>query len=282
MVNGANAIFKSLSERLEQSGIEDPELEARFMLESLFGESAYTKLLTDRLEIDTERKKLLDGFVSRRISGEPLQYILGEWEFYGLSFKVGEGVLIPRQDTEALVETALRLIKDISEPNILDLCSGTGCIPITLCVKRPDAHATAIELYDEAYSYLEQNILLHGASVAPLEADVLDAGVANSFSDLDLITANPPYLTEEDMLALQEEVKFEPETALYGDVDGLHYYREIARLWKPALKDGGYVVFEIGITQADDVSEILIINGYKNVRVISDLTNRPRVVIAQK
>lgn len=282
MVNGANAIFISLSERLEQSGIEDPELEARFMLESLFGESAYTKLLTDRLEIDTEREKLLDGFVSRRISGEPLQYILGEWEFYGLSFKVGEGVLIPRQDTETLVETALRLIKDISEPNILDLCSGTGCIPITLCVKRPDAHATAIELYDEAYSYLCKNILLHGASVAPLEADVLDAGVANSFSGLDLITANPPYLTEEDMFALQKEVKFEPETALFGDVDGLHYYREIARLWKPALKDGGCIVFEIGITQADDVSEILIINGYKNVRVISDLTNRPRVVIAQK
>lgn len=282
MVKSANAIFRSVCERLEGKGIEDPELEARFMFESLFGENAYTKLLTDRLEIDGEDLKTLDEYVDRRIDGEPLQYILGEWEFYGLSFKVGKGVLIPRQDTETLVETALKLIKDTQEPKILDLCSGTGCIPITICTKRRDAKAVAIELYDKAYSYLSDNVSLHGVDVSPLKADVLDSEIVKGFSDLDLITANPPYLTKEDMLLLQKEVRFEPETALYGDVDGLHYYREIARLWKSSLKEGGYIAFEIGITQSDDVSEILIINGYKNVRVIRDLTDRPRVVIAQK
>lgn len=282
MVNSANAMFRSLCDRLSQGGIEDSELEARFMLESLFGESAYTKLLTDRLEIDSEKEKTLEEYVSRRISGEPLQYILGEWEFFGLNFKVGKGVLIPRQDTETLVETALRLMKNIDSPKILDLCSGTGCIPITLCLKKPDAVAAAVELYDEAYGYLTRNISLHSANVKPIKADVLSIDTASKFSALDIITANPPYLTKEDMDSLQREVKFEPAAALYGDIDGLHFYREISRLYKPSLKDGGYIVFEIGITQADDVSEILIINGYKNVRVISDLTHRPRVVIGQK
>ncbi len=282
MVNRAFNAFKSLCDTLALGGIEDSELEARFMFESVFGENAYTRLLTDRLEIDAEQEKTLNEYVSRRILGEPLQYILGEWEFYGINFKVGAGVLIPRQDTETLVETALKLIKNTESPKILDLCSGTGCIPITLCLNKPDAVASAIELYDEAYSYLTQNITLHSTNVNPIKADVLSAEVASKFSDLDLITANPPYLTKEDMESLQKEVKLEPATALYGDTDGLHFYREIARLWKSALKEGGHIVFEIGITQADDVSEILIINGYKNVRVINDLTMRPRVVIAQK
>lgn len=281
MVNPSN-LFKEVVNTLKTAGIDDADFEARVLLESVFGENAYVKLITDRLEVSETSCKTIFEMAKRRTVSEPLQYIIGEWEFYGLNFKVGEGVLIPRQDTETLVETALRLIKDIESPKVLDLCSGTGCIPITMCVKRADACAVAIELYDKAYNYLCENIALHGVNVKPIQADVLSPQTASEFSELDIITANPPYLTKEDMCELQQEVRFEPETALFGDDDGLHYYREIARLWKPSLKDGGYIVFEIGITQADDVSEILIINGYKNVRVVNDLTDRPRVVWAQK
>ncbi|MBQ8622932.1 MAG: peptide chain release factor N(5)-glutamine methyltransferase [Oscillospiraceae bacterium] len=281
MVNSLN-LFKEVVNILKNAEIDDADFEARILLECVFGENAHIKLITDRLEVNETSCERIIQMANRRALGEPLQYIIGEWEFYGLSFKVGEGVLIPRQDTETLVETSLKLIKDIESPKILDLCSGTGCIPITMCVKRTDAYATAIELYDKAYSYLCENISIHGVSVKPLKADALDPQTAGEFNELDLITANPPYLTKEDMLNLQQEVKHEPETALFGDDDGLHYYREIARLWKPSLKNGGYLAFEIGITQADDVCEILIINGYKNIRVINDLTNRPRVVAAQK
>lgn len=281
MVNPSN-LFKEVVITLKTAGIDDADFEARVLLESVFGENAYVKLITDRLEVSETSCKTIFEMAKRRTVGEPLQYIIGEWEFYGLNFKVGEGVLIPRQDTETLVETSLKLIKNIENPKILDLCSGTGCIPITMCVKRSDACAVAIELYDKAYGYLLKNISLHGVNVKSMQADVLSPQTSGEFSELDIITANPPYLTKEDMCELQQEVRFEPETALFGDDDGLHYYREIARLWKPSLKDGGYIVFEIGITQADDVSEILIINGYKNVRVVNDLTDRPRVVWAQK
>ncbi len=282
MVSEAAELYNKIKQMLLDADIEDYEFEARVLLESVFGENAYIKLITDRLDADEELKNRLFEMASRRTMGEPLQYIIGEWEFYGLSFKVGEGVLIPRQDTETLVETALRLIKNTQNPKILDLCSGTGCIPITICKKRSDVSATAIELYDEAYRYLCENVALHRVNVSPIQADALRAETASRFCELDLITANPPYLTKEDMLSLQKEVEFEPKTALFGDDDGLMYYREIARAWKASLKDGGYIAFEIGVTQADDVSEILIINGYKNVRVVKDLTNRPRVVTAQK
>ncbi len=281
MVDPLN-LYKEVEIILIKAGIEDADFEARVLLETVFGDDAYISLITDRLKADEESARKLLEMANRRITGEPLQYIIGEWEFYGLDFKVGEGVLIPRQDTETLVETALRLIKDIESPQILDLCSGTGCIPVTICKNRSDASAVAIELYDGAYKYLCDNIAAHKVNVCPVQADALSDETASGFCELDLITANPPYLTKEDMLSLQKEVEFEPETALFGDDDGLMYYREIARAWKQSLKDGGYIAFEIGITQADDVSEILIINGYKNVRVINDLTNRPRVVIAQK
>lgn len=282
MVNSSKKRFDELKNRLADMGIEDFEFEARVLLESVFGDDAYVKMLTDRLSVDTKSEEKLEDALNRRAAGEPLQYIIGEWEFYGLNFKVGKGVLIPRQDTETLVETALKLIKNIESPEMLDLCSGTGCIPIAICKNGKDVSATAIELYDEAFGYLNENIRIHNASVKPIKADVLSADIASQFNDLDLITSNPPYLTHEDMHKLQKEVRFEPSTALFGNDDGLHYYREISRLWKNSLKDGGYLAFEIGVTQAEDVSEILVINGYQNVRVINDLTGRPRVVIAQK
>ncbi len=277
-------VFAQTKIRLENAGIESPELEARVIFEELFGRDFGKDILIGRLKrgLSDEENACLEDMVSRRISGEPLQYIIGEWEFYGLDFKVGKGVLIPRQDTETLVEAALSLLKDVKQPKILDLCSGTGCIPIALSYHLKGAQISAAELYDEAYGYLTTNIARHGNKVEPCRLDVLDESSAKRFSDLDLITCNPPYLTGEDMRGLQKEVSYEPESALYGDDDGLEYYRIIPRIWRDSLCEGGYIVFEIGSTQAESVCGILKDCGYSDISVVKDFAGRDRVVRARK
>lgn len=270
-----------LHKRLCEGHVEDAAFEAGVMMEEVFGQSWKMDAILDRLQYDESQSTRLFEMAERRSRGEPLQYIIGNWEFYGLAFKVGEGVLIPRQDTETLVESALRLIEPIKCPKLVDLCSGSGCIPITVASKRNDCEAYAIELFDEAYSYLEENILAYGNRVEPIKGDVLNPEIAAKLSDIDIITANPPYLTDEDMHKLQREVKFEPETALFGGTDGLDYYRVISHIWKFALKAGGYLIFEVGVTQSGDVEKILENEGFCEIETHSDLTGRPRVVVGK-
>ncbi len=196
----------------------------------------------------------------KRESGFPLQYILGEWEFFGLPFEVGEGVLIPRQDTETLVELA----REHTKHGMLcaDLCAGSGCIGIS--VSRPDCEFISYEKSPIAMEYLRRNIEKNRAvigKITPLLADVLAEDTISSAPMFDMILSNPPYLTAEDMKELQLEVAHEPEMALYGGDDGLYFYREILRLWTPKLKSGGLFAVEIGMGQEDDVAEIFRLNG---------------------
>lgn len=201
----------------------------------------------------------VEPLIERRISGEPTQYILGEWEFYGLPFYVGEGVLIPRQDTEISVERALSLIKDIRSPHVLELCSGSGCIAVAIASARPDARVTAVELYDDALRYLRRNVERNAVGVEIRKADVLKA--PSEFGKYDLIISNPPYINDADMSALPREVRREPQTALAGGEDGLDFYRAIARLWLPLVERGGAVTVEIGYDQGDAVRDIFISSG---------------------
>lgn len=276
--------FENTKKRLLECGIESPEFEARVIFEELFGRNFGKDIIMGRLrrELSQSESARLDDMVARRISGEPLQYIIGEWEFYGLRFKVGKGVLIPRQDTETLADAALSLLKDVKQPKIVDLCSGTGCIPIALSYNLADVQISAAELYDEAYGYLEANIANHGNKVKPYRLDALDINSAKLFSELDMITCNPPYLTGEDMLGLQKEVSFEPESALYGEDDGLEYYRIIPKIWRDSLRKGGYILLEIGCEQAKSVSEILNDCGYSDITVVKDLAGKDRVVQAKR
>ncbi|MCD7784490.1 MAG: peptide chain release factor N(5)-glutamine methyltransferase [Oscillospiraceae bacterium] len=279
-----NSLYNEVLSALKSGGIEDYEFEADVMFEEVFGRDFRLKLLTgqlDRPETESESARL-HKMLRKRLSGEPLQYIIGRWDFYRGEFSVGEGVLIPRQDTETLVETAFKLVKDIRTPKILDLCSGTGCIAITLSELLSEAEVHAVELYDEAYSYLEQNISGHQSHVIPHKFDALSDESASEFSDFNLITCNPPYLTESDMQNLQSEVTHEPETALFGGADGLDFYRAIPKIWKKSLKPGGYIAFEIGATQGEAVKAILEANGYADARVIKDLCEKDRGVIAKK
>ncbi len=271
-------IARRLAEKLSEI-TPDADFEAQVILEEALGRDWRLRGIKGGLTVSEDEEKKISEMLSRRLSGEPLQYIVGEWEFYGLSFKVGEGVLIPRQDTETLVDEALKLIKDIKNPRAADLCSGSGCVAAAIKHSRPDAEVFGIELYPEAFAVLSENAARYG--VKAVFGDVLSPETAEKFSGLDLIAANPPYLTASDMEGLSREVKHEPKTALFGGRDGLEFYRIIPGVWKNSLKPGGAIAFEIGLGQGERVAEILRAEGFKT-SFSEDLTRRTRVVIGIK
>ncbi len=250
---------------LADSGIENAGFEARQILE--FAGLDRMKMLTEPAgTISDELGEQVGQLVGRRVSGYPLQYLLGEWEFYGLPFKVGEGVLIPRQDTETLVEVALDLLKTIpeNERTVLDLCAGSGCIGITLA-KLADARVTLAEKSDKAFGFLRENIVLNDVSgnCRAVLCDVLDEGAdIGRPGEFSVIVSNPPYVTKAEMERLQREVRYEPEMALYGGEDGLDFYRKLLPLYTKSLKNGGLFAVEIGDRQEREVTRIFTENGY--------------------
>ena len=222
----------------------------------------------------------LNELVQQRLTGYPLQYLLGEWEFFGLPFFVGEGVLIPRADTEVLVETALELCDGMFAPQVCDLCSGSGCIPIALSRHLPEqASLTAVELSDAALGYLQKNVQRHHCSnLTVVQADVLTWQPQQLF---DLITSNPPYISDQEMLELQPEVRWEPEMALRAQENGLYFYRVLSKRCQSYLRAGGWLLFEIGYTQGQAVSDLLLPEGYTDIRLIPDYNGNDRVVAAR-
>lgn len=250
---------------------DEAETEAKYIVSFLAGCEPNRLILSDA-EIE---KRDIEEIVLKRQRGTPLQYILGKWWFYKSEFLVGEGVLIPRQDTETLVEVALELLRDIKSPKVCDLCSGSGCIAISIAADRPDAEVTAVEKYSEAYSYLQKNIVHNKANnVKAVQYDVL----CKPLGEYDLIVSNPPYIKDADKKELSKEVLNEPHTALFGGDDGLYFYREITKSWKSALKEGGILAFEVGINEDEAVAEILRQNGFVNIGAKNDLIGIPRVI----
>lgn len=268
----ANESYRVLCRELEKIS-ESPSFEAFELLAGCAGLSR-TQVLTGSFELSGEQVQTIDAALLRRLNGEPLQYILGEWTFYGRPFSVGEGVLIPRADTETLVEAALSLASAVEKPHIADLCAGSGCIAVTLARELSGSSVDAFEKSGEAYSYLTRNIARHGAAVRPFLFDVC----ASSAGLYDMIVSNPPYLSAADMARLQKEVSFEPAMALAGGADGLDFYRIITRRWKPNLKNGGALLYEVGAGQSDSVSAILSENGFSDICTWRDLCGIIRVV----
>lgn len=215
--------------------------------------------------------------LNRRILGEPLQYIKGECEFYGLTFKVGAGVLIPRADTETLVDTALSVAQKTAK--IADLCSGSGCIAISLKKQLPSSEIYAYEISQNAIKYLEENAKQNETEIKIIKADVTEN---QAETDFDIIVSNPPYLTADDMNSLQKEVTFEPESALFGGDDGLMFYRKITEIWADKIKTDGYLIFEIGINQENDVAEILENGGFYDIKFSKDLNGIIRTVSGKR
>ncbi|NLP25993.1 MAG: peptide chain release factor N(5)-glutamine methyltransferase [Clostridiales bacterium] len=274
-------IYANSREILKAKGIDDYRFEAACIIESLFN-TRINVLINSEIIVGENQVKRIQEMLNKRVEGYPLQYILGEWEFYSLPFKVGEGVLIPRPDTETLVDYVLEFAKDITKPKIVDLCSGSGCIAIAIDKNIPNAQVHAIEVSKEAVSYLQQNIELNSSDVQLVIGDVLDTAVVEGFSELDIIVSNPPYLTDSDFEGLQKEIEFEPKIALYGGDRGVAFYEGITEKWRVALKKGGLLAFEIGLGQEESVTEILRKNGFKDINYRCDLNQIIRVVAGIK
>lgn len=262
---------------------DDAHFDAMCLVEKVFGFDRTQYYLKSDEKVSDEKYDELISYATRRASGEPLQYILGQWEFMGRSFLVGEGVLIPRPETEMLVEAAMDIIKNIEKPVILDLCSGTGCIGISVAAGNPESTVYLLEKSDKAMTYLKKNIELNMVkNVYPVQGDIFTD--YHKFSDLkpDLIISNPPYIESDTVHSLQDEVLREPIMALDGGVDGLDFYRAICLHWIPLLKKDGAVIVECGENQGERICEIF----QKNTRIVTasfflDYSENERMVVAK-
>lgn len=273
-----NQLSINLKRLLKQNNIEDYIFESRCILEHILHIDHNKLILNHNILIDEKQAELIMKAADKRISGYPLQYILGEWEFFGLPFYVGEGVLIPRADTELLVECVLETAANSIKPKIIDLCSGSGCVAIAVDKNLATSDISAVEYSPDAFQYFLKNIALNNSSVIPFNENVLNKDFIKNFNNIDIIAANPPYLTANDMLVLQKEVQFEPETALIGGDDGLFFYRNITALWKNCLAENGTLIYEIGKGQENDVSAIMQKHGFIDIKTFYDLNGIIRVV----
>ena len=266
--------YNQTKKALKDAGITPANFEAKQIIRYVTGYKDSEILTRYNEQLSPLKQTALNAIVNRRLSHYPLQYILGEWSFYGLDFYVGEGVLIPRADTEILVETAIDFLKDKKGAAALDLCSGSGCIAVAIS-KNTDTQVDAVEKYGEAFEYLEKNIKRNNANVNPILADIFDYVPDKKY---DLIVSNPPYVSAAGMGIIDEENAHEPDSALYGGEDGLIFYHIIAKRYKAFIKRGGMLAVEIGFDQKESVSKIFKLNGYKDVQVKKDYGGNDRVV----
>lgn len=275
-------LYRNCVQKLKENGIHDAEFDTMCIFQQVFREK--NPLFKPNEETTNSYIYKVYNDVEYRCKGKPLQYVLGEWDFWKYTFMVGEGVLIPRPDTETLIENILDICRkhNINSPKILDLCSGSGCIAITLDKEIPCSEVWAVEKYDEAFEYLAENIKLNNSDVKAVKADVLSTETAGKFRDFDIIVSNPPYLTAEEMCDLQKEVQAEPQSALFGGTDGLDFYRIITEIWRYSLKTGGYICYEFGMNQHDAVAEILKLNNFINIKFTEDAGGIIRTATAEK
>ena len=273
--------YNQTKKKLKSAGIEDYVFEAKEIIKHVTGLnsvqilSAYNKPLTEF------EQNNLTAIVKQREIRYPLQYIFGQWDFYGRSFLVGPGVLSPRADTETLVEVGLEFLKDKEAPEILDLCAGSGCIGITLALEKCDSAVTLVEKYPEALRFCEKNILRNEAvNACAFKGDIFEGCAADK--KYDLIVSNPPYIPQSEMAETSPETAFEPETALLANDSGLEFYKAIIKNYKKALKSGGILAFEVGYSQADAVKALLKEAGFEDVKIKKDLNDIDRVLSAVK
>ncbi len=211
-------------------------------------------------------------------SGEPLQYVIGRWDFYESEFHVGRGVLIPRPETEELTELVIDNAKRLCSPVVFDLCSGSGCIGISIAKALPSSTVYCVEKSEEALQYLLKN----AESISNVKVVNSDINYPSDIGNADIIVSNPPYIKSSDLSTLQSEVQFEPPMALDGGADGLDFYRIIAEKWNSNLKENGMLFLEIGEDQGEAVYEILEKQGFKEIEVIKDMYGNNRMVKSVK
>ncbi|MGI6255730.1 MAG: peptide chain release factor N(5)-glutamine methyltransferase [Acutalibacter sp.] len=278
-------LYLTARRRLTQAGIDSPGGDAALLAQRFLGLDRTGLAVHGEEDVLPAQEAAFLQAVEERASRRPLQYILGEWEFLGLSLSVGEGVLCPREDTAVLVEELASRLKEVPAPVGVDLCAGTGAVALGLLTRIPQARVQAVELSEQALPYLEENLRRYGRDqVTAVPGDVLSREFAAGFApgSLDFVASNPPYIETGELPTLQPEVQREPSLALDGGGDGLTFYRAIGALWIPALKPGGVVAVEIGETQARDVAEIFQQSGVTDVEIHPDWAGLDRVVSGRK
>ena len=281
MATTYNNLFLDTRARLKKAGIEAAQLEAREIL-CYASDKSREQLYRDMsLYVSAALEKRVDDLVRRRLAGEPVAYIIGEWEFYGLPLDINRDVLIPRGDTEVLAERGITRARLAGEgARVLDLCAGSGCVGLAVAANVPECRVVLGELSEGALRTCKQNVRRNqlNARVTCLSVDALEPP-SPALWDFDVIVCNPPYIPTGDIADLEVSVKdFEPHMALDGGKDGLDFYRTIAAKWKSALRLGGTLIFEVGIDQAPDVENILALNGYENIQSTQDTQGIWRVV----
>lgn len=268
-------LYKKSAEALSFSGC--GEFEAKVIFEDILNIKIkfydYSAVTASENQIS-----LMNEIIGRRKSGEPLQYIVGKWDFYGFTFNVGEGVLIPRPETENLVEYVLNEIKNTVNPVVFDLCSGSGCIGLTIAKLRPDSKVYLFEKEDKAYFYLSKNLdKFNLKNAVPVKCDIFDFCLSD-LPEADVTVSNPPYIKSDEIHALQAEVKNEPLSALDGGDDGLVFYKCIASRWISKVKKGGLIACECGDGQSSEIFQ-LFGNAVSEKKVIFDFNNIDRIVV---
>ena len=281
MATTYNNLFLDTRRRLREAGVESAQLEARELVCAAAGKTREQFYRDMSLYTSGSVEEKLAVLVERRLAGEPVAYLIGEWEFYGLTLTVDSHVLIPRMDTEVLAERAILLAREAGEgARVLDLCAGSGCVGLAVAANVPGCRVVLADISEGALKICKQNIRRCelNARVTCLQADALTPPEA-ALWDFDVIACNPPYIPTGDLAGLDVSVRdYEPHSALDGGADGLDFYRAVAGRWGKALRLGGSLLFEVGVGQGGDVQSLLKENGYVDVRATQDTQGIWRVV----
>ena len=277
-----NDIYLSTRNALRTHGVEGYNLEARLLVATAAGKSVQELLRDISLYTTAGVEQKAEELTRRRLSGEPVAYITGAWEFYGLPMTVTPDVLIPRMDTELLVDTAKEMLTGRQmDARILDLCCGSGCITCAVGHELPATRLVAVDISASALEICRKNIAANRLSsrVICVQADAT-ASPPLSMGQFDMIISNPPYIASDEIMTLDPSVRdFEPIWALDGGPDGLKFYKAIIKYWKALLRSGGALLFEVGEGQAEPVKEMLLAGGFRSVSTRLDTLGVERVVI---
>ena len=275
-----NNLYMDIRQELHRAGIQAATLEARELVCFAAGKTREQFVRDGRLYVPQDVEEQARALMRRYLAGEPLAYLIGEWEFYGLPLDISEQVLIPRSDTEVLAGEAIRWLQTQQDARVLDLCAGSGCVGLAVASQVHACRVVLGEKSEAALRICRQNIRRSGllGRVTPMPADALEPPT-RQLGEFDCIVCNPPYIPTQDIETLDVSVRdYEPHMALDGGEDGLEFYRAISENWREALHPGARLYFEVGIGQADSVLRIMRRQGFGELEIVPDTAGIPRVV----
>lgn len=269
MAKTYNTVYMDLRRALRRAGVEEAQLEARELICHVTGKSREDFYRSMQLYVISETEEKINQLAERRLEGEPLAYILGKWDFYGMELTVNPTVLIPRPDTEIIAQRAIEIARSTgAHTRVLDLCCGSGCIGMAVAKHAPNCRVVLADISEDVLTVARRNVTANrlGGQITTFRADALTQP-PEMIWDFNLIVCNPPYIPTEDLNFLDPSVReYEPMLALDGGEDGLKFYRQIAANWRGAMRSTCILLFEVGDGQVDDVEKILSQNGYRSIR----------------